>query len=115
MTKLSCPNSGGIGKGIATKLASEGARVLVHYNSRKDGAISTCNSIRGAGHICDGIIRCDFRCPEAINKMMRKIDEIWDEEIDVLINNAGIVTKLAVADDCDDLSAWHETFAVREM
>lgn len=29
-----------------------------------------------------------------------------------MINNAGVVTKLAVEDDDDDLSVWHETQAV---
>ena len=46
-------------------------------------------------------------------RSMEEIDEIWDREIDILINNAGIVTKLAVDDDSDDLTAWHETMAVR--
>ena len=73
----------------------------------------TCNKIRDCGMVCDGIIQCDFRFPDSIDKMMNKIDEIWDGDIDVLINNAGIVTKLAIEDDCDSLSAWHETLAVR--
>ena len=95
------------------KLASEGARVIVHYNSREEGATNTLELIQASSNICDGIIQCDFRYPNKINEMMEEIDDIWDREIDILINNAGIVTKLAVDDDSDDLTAWHETMAVR--
>lgn len=105
--------SGGIGKGIAKRLAQEGANVLVHYNTRKDGAISTCNDIRSSGGQCDGILCCDFRSPESIHEMMAKVDELWDGQLDVLVNNAGIVTKMAIEDDDDSLSVWHETMAVR--
>lgn len=30
-------SSGGIGRGIALELASQGAHILVHYNTRQDG------------------------------------------------------------------------------
>ncbi|KAL9189048.1 hypothetical protein ACHAXT_011538 [Thalassiosira profunda] len=39
-------------------------------------------------------------------------DILKDNRLDVLINNAGVVTKLAVEDDDDKLSVWHETMAV---
>lgn len=45
--------------------------------------------------------------------MMAKVDELWDGQLDVLVNNAGIVTKMAIEDDDDSLSVWHETMAVR--
>ena len=35
--------SGGIGAGIAKTLAQKGARVLVHYNTRRDGAEATAH------------------------------------------------------------------------
>ena len=41
--------SGGIGAGIAKTLAQKGARVLVHYNTRRDGAEATAQSIRDSG------------------------------------------------------------------
>jgi len=119
-------SSGGIGAGIARALAVSGARVLVHYNVRKDGARKTCDDVRdaaaaaGSGGGCDGILRCDFRSPEAIDRMFDLVDGVWGGDkdgggaggIDALVNNAGVVTKLAAEDDDSAMSAWHETMAV---
>ena len=105
-------SSGGIGAAIAKRLASEGAEVMIHYNTRREGAIATHKSIVDAGGNCSGILKCDFRSPSAISKMFSLVDEIWEDGLDILINNAGIVTKLASDDDTDDLSVWHETMQV---
>jgi glucose 1-dehydrogenase len=105
-------SSGGIGAAIAKRLALEGADVMVHYNTRRDGAIATRQSIVDDGGTCSGILKCDFRSPAAITKLFSLVDEIWQDGLDILINNAGIVTKLASDDDTDDLSAWHETMQV---
>eukprot|EP00978_Attheya_sp_CCMP212_P020433 scaffold58497_cov45-Attheya_sp.AAC.2 len=105
-------SSGGIGAGIAIKLAAEGAHVLVHYHTRRDGAHATADAIVAAGGSCVGIVQCDFRSPDAIGNMMEGLSNIWGDGFDILINNAGIVTKLAIQDDDESLSAWHETMAV---
>lgn len=45
--------------------------------------------------------------------MNRQIDHVWPDGFDILINNAGIVTKLALEDDdTSDLRIWHECMAV---
>uniref|UniRef100_A0A7S2JUP4 Uncharacterized protein n=1 Tax=Leptocylindrus danicus TaxID=163516 RepID=A0A7S2JUP4_9STRA len=94
------------------KLAEHGANVMVHYNSRKEGAVETCKAIRSAGYSCEGILQCDFRSPKAIDDMFTTVDARWGGELDILVNNAGIVSKLAIEDENDDLSVWHETMAV---
>lgn len=105
--------SGGIGKAIAQTLAQNGAHVMVHYNTRKKGAISTCQHIQSEGSICDGMVQCDFRSPDAIRAMWKQVvEELWEGQIDILVNNAGIVTKLAEEEDDENMSAWHETMAV---
>lgn len=117
-------SSGGIGKGIALALAEQGCHVLIHYHERQQGAEDTRSQIQ-AGHqqrsssasstsnsLCAGIVQCDFRSPPAILEMMRAIDEIWPDGYDILINNAGIVSKLALQDDDLALATWHETMAV---
>ena len=105
--------SGGIGAAIAKTLAKNGAHVLVHYNTRKEGAQRTCEIIQKEGGVCDGMVQCDFRSPNAINKMWNVVvEDLWKGQIDILVNNAGIVTKLAVEDDDDSMTAWHETMAV---
>jgi len=106
--------SGGIGAGIAKTLAHKGARVLIHYNTRREGAEATAQSIRDGGGICDGIVQSDFRDPSNVRELFLKLDDIWGEGIgpDVLVNNAGVIPKLAVEDDDDNLSVWTETMQV---
>lgn len=120
-------SSGGIGKAISITYAAAGADVILHYNTRKDGAvraseeinnahkdaINSSSSERGPGR-CLGIVHADFRSQEDVHAMFHSIldDILEDNQLDILINNAGIVTKLAIEDDDDDLSVWHETMAV---
>lgn len=126
-TALVTGSSGGIGAGIAQVFAQAGADVIVHYNSRKDGAISTFKSINGCYDLavsnsdggdlpgrCLGIIQADFRDPSAVDQMFDCVQNyiLKDNRLDILVNNAGIVTKLALEDDDNTLSSWHETMAV---
>lgn len=50
-------SSGGIGAAIAKELASKGAKVLIHYNTRFEGAKATNEHILNNGGSCDGIIQ----------------------------------------------------------
>ncbi len=104
-------SSGGIGKAIAKELAKKGARVMIHYNTRYDGAKQTKQEIFDEGGICDGIIQCDFRNPSNINSMMNIVDEKWGG-FDILVNNAGLITKLAAEDEDEDYSSWMDTIQV---
>lgn len=125
-TALVTGSSGGIGAGIAKVFASAGADVIVHYNSRKDGAISTFKSINerydnavansdiNLPGRCLGIIQADFRDASAVDELFEYVLDysLPNNRLDILVNNAGIVTKLALEDDDDKLSIWHETMAV---
>lgn len=125
-------SSGGIGAAIAKTFARAGADIIVHYNSREDGALSTCKEINAlydkaassnsaSGDTnnlvpgrCLGVIQADFRDASAVDEMFQYIttDILKDNRLDILVNNAGIVTKLALEDDDDNLSVWHETMSV---
>ena len=81
---------------------------MVHYNTRYEGAKSTVEHIQSNGGVCDGMVQCDFRNPDATMKMWKCVlNETWKGQVDILVNNAGIVTKLAIEDDDDDMSSWH--------
>jgi len=115
-TALITGSSGGIGKAIAKCFAKAGADVIVHYNTRREGAISTYKEIndnKDSLGKCLGIIHSDFRDPKQINEMFEYVTNniLKDNRLDILVNNAGIVSKLAVEDD-DNLSTYHETMAV---
>jgi len=107
-------SSGGIGRAIALKLAQEGASVLIHYHVREQGALETQRLILEQGGSCAGIVQCDFRNLSTILPLFQQqIDqEIWKEGLDILINNAGAVSKLAMEDDDEQLTQWHDTLNV---
>jgi len=104
--------SGGIGAGIAKRLAlEEGCHVLLHYNERKEGVLQTQATI--GPERCAGIVQCDFTRSDNIRAMMDTIDaDVWPDGFDVLINNAGKITKRAILDDNDSLRAFDETLRV---
>ena len=110
-TALVTGSSGGLGAGIAVALAQQGANVVVHYHTRYQGALQTKQRILDDGGICCALVQCDFRSTTAIRDMCAKLEK---EKLvpNILINKAGIVTKLASDDDDEDLSAWHETMQV---
>mmetsp|Transcript_11920 Transcript_11920/g.17880 ORF Transcript_11920/g.17880 Transcript_11920/m.17880 type:complete len:304 (-) Transcript_11920:21-932(-) len=105
-------SSGGIGAAIAKELAKKGCRVMVHYNTRYEGAKFTRDTILDEGGICDGMIQCDFRDPSNISHMMKILDKEWAGEIDILVNNAGVITKGAAEDEDEDFSSWMETMQI---
>jgi glucose 1-dehydrogenase len=103
-------SSGGIGKGIALELGRRGAQVIVHYNMREKEAYATQKEL---GEQCLGVLHCDFREPDSIPSFMDRVQECCKGQgLDILINNAGVVKKLALEDDDQVLSIWHETLAV---
>lgn len=103
-------SSGGIGRGIAKRLAEEGAHVYVHYHTRCKGACETRDAIRKAGGVCLGILKCDFRDDANIRRLFEQLG--GETTLDVLVNNAGMITKSALEDDDNSLSIWKETLQV---
>lgn len=88
--------SRGIGKGIALRLAEEGALVAVHYGTRRDAAEEVVQAIRDQGgraialgarlESIDGV-------KELIHSLEEKLLRIaGDTRFDILVNNAGIGT-----------------------
>ncbi len=83
--------SSGIGQGIAKRLGSEGAKVIVDYVGTPEGADETERAIQEAGS--DGeIVQADVTKMEDVQKL---VDVAWQRfgGADILVNNAGMERK----------------------
>ena len=80
--------SGGIGRSIALKLASQGARLGVHYNSDKARAEEVAEEIRNAGSEAMPLA-ADVTDSKQVQDMFSKLEDDWGG-VDILVNNAGI-------------------------
>ena len=80
--------SGGIGRSIALKLASQGARLGVHYNSDKVRAEEVAEEIRRAGSEAMPLA-ADVTDSAQVQDMFHILEDDWGG-VDILVNNAGI-------------------------
>jgi NAD(P)-dependent dehydrogenase (short-subunit alcohol dehydrogenase family) len=79
-------SSRGIGRGIALKLASAGAKVAVHYYANEAAANDTLAQIRRAGS--DGFtVQGDVRRPEEITRMFHEVRARFGK-LDIFVANA---------------------------
>ena len=87
--------SSGIGQGIAIAFGKQGANVVVNYHSDEDGAQSTLDKLIAAGG--QGFIhKADVSKEEEVIELFEKTKEKY-QDLDVLINNAGIQKDSAFA------------------
>lgn len=80
--------SRGIGRGIAKKLASLGAMVLVNYNGSEQKAREAAEEIRSAGGQAE-CVGCDVSDFTACGSMVEQIIGKYGR-VDILVNNAGV-------------------------
>jgi 3-oxoacyl-[acyl-carrier protein] reductase len=80
--------SKGIGRGIATALAAEGARVVVNYSSDSGAAESVVRAIGGSGGEAIAV-GADVSRAEDVASLFAQVDTAFGK-LDVLVNNAGV-------------------------
>jgi 3-oxoacyl-[acyl-carrier protein] reductase len=106
-TALVTGASKGIGRGIAVKLAENGARVAVNYNSSPDAAADVVRTITDGGGEAFAI-KADVADVDQVKSMLQEIDGTLGP-VDILVNNAGIIDDGLLVRMSDD--AWHRVIA----
>ncbi|MFC3798810.1 SDR family oxidoreductase [Cohnella sp. GCM10012308] len=94
--------SRGIGRGIALRLAADGATVAVHYGSNRELAEDVVREIRSGGGLAFAI-GADLVCAGGIEALFEEFDGRLDgpaagTRLDILVNNAGIGQQLGIED-----------------
>jgi 3-oxoacyl-[acyl-carrier protein] reductase len=88
--------SRGIGRGIAEALAQEGAKVAVNYFGSPEAANEVVEGIIASGG--DALaVQADVSDEQDVTRMINQILDRWGR-IDVLVNNAGILTQSHLAE-----------------
>lgn len=81
--------SRGIGRACALRLAADGMTVVVNYSHSETAATEVVDKIRAAGG--DALaVRADVSNPAEVKEMFKTVWKTYGQ-IDVLVNNAGIV------------------------
>jgi 3-oxoacyl-[acyl-carrier protein] reductase len=96
--------SRGLGRAIALKLASLGAKVAVNYLSDDASAAAVAQKINSLGGDVM-LVKANVAESEAVKNMVRQITDKWGK-IDILVNNAGI-TRDALLPRMSD-AAWDD-------
>jgi len=96
--------SRGLGRAIALKLASLGAKVAINYLASDDRALSLAKEIENHGGEAMPV-KANVADSSDVKTMTDKIVEQWGK-IDILVNNAGIVKDNLILRMPDD--AWDE-------
>jgi 3-oxoacyl-[acyl-carrier protein] reductase len=107
-TALVTGASRGIGRAIALALAKQGASVLVHFGSAENAADDVVATIRATGGRADKIA-ADLRDAHGPHELAKKVRELVDDRLDILVANAGISKASSIeettVEDFDNLFA----------
>lgn len=79
--------SRGIGRGIALRLAQEGARIAISYRSNKSAAQQTLRQLQASGADCVAV-ETDVTDPAKAEMLVGTVAERYGR-IDILVNNVG--------------------------
>lgn len=98
--------SRGIGREIARQFARQGALVAVHYNSNREAAEATADSLEGGPHF---VVQADLQDPDAVAALIHAVVGEFGG-LDILVNNAGVYNDHPAADVTYDewQAAWRE-------
>ncbi|WP_306477173.1 SDR family NAD(P)-dependent oxidoreductase [Methyloversatilis sp.] len=97
--------SRGIGAAVAGRLARDGFHVVIHYGRGADEARAVAEGIRQAGGSAS-VVQADLSARDGADRLLAGLAE---QQVDVLVNNAGIAPFASISDmdvdSFDELSA----------
>ncbi len=100
--------SRGIGAAIAQRLAEDGYRIVVNYASNASEAHRVIATLHATGHTAIAV-QADVSRPDEVRAMFDTAERELGR-VDVLVNNAGVLKTMALADTSDEL--FEQTFGV---
>ncbi len=106
-TALVTGAASGIGKGIATVLAEQGAAVAV-TDIDGDKASETAHGLPGSGHM--GLV-VDVTDKKTIESSLKKVEADWGK-LDILVNNAGVASAPNKQSAEDREEDWDVTYLI---
>ena len=101
-------SSRGIGRGIATAFAKEGAKIVINYRSQEDVAKETAGEIDEKYGTEIEIVRADVSKEEEVVEMVERTRKRFGT-VDVLVNNAGVHKDSVVWKM--DMNVWEEVMS----
>lgn len=81
--------SRGIGRGIVTALAAEGAKVAVVYRGSREAAEELVTSVISSGQTAKAL-QCDVADLASVEATVKAVEEEFGP-VDILVNNAGVI------------------------
>ena len=111
-------SSRGIGAAIASRLAAEGAYVIVNYAASPTRAEAVVSQFAKANGHAEAV-RADLSSVEGIKALIGSIDEVFGGKfggrLDILVNNAGTVEFGPFLESSDDSYDKHFNLNVRSL
>lgn len=90
-----------IGRAVCVKLASEGASVVVNYNSNEADADAALKAIEAVGGKAIKV-KADVTKAEEVDALIAATREAFGDTIDILVNNAGGLVARKKLDEMDE-------------
>lgn len=94
-------SSRGIGRGIADRLARDGATVAIHYGRDRAAADETVGAIEAAGGAAFAV-QADLASMDDIKAMFAALDERGGR-VDILVNNAAALVSAHIQDTTEEI------------
>lgn len=90
-----------IGRAVCVKLGSEGASVVVNYNSNEDDADATVAAVEAAGGKAIKV-KADVTKPAEVDALIAATRDAFGDAIHVLVNNAGGLVARKTLEEMDE-------------